>query len=196
MIRLGCIFDSDSIEFGNGVCVFTHTPTKFLRPDTVIPENFTVTAENKKIKVMETVYDPYENSLKLILNESIANCAVGYSSNGVLDVDGSVSDISGKACAYEEKETMPDSLSIIGVCYMSDGVPTDNFVNLINAEIKLVVTNSNKSSFDSVRASLNASDGSLITFEDFDIEPYQTREIWLRVNGYLFKDNDFVISLK
>ncbi len=178
------------------MCVFTHTPTKFLRPDTVIPENFTVTAENKKIKVMETVYDPYENSLKLILNESIANCAVGYSSNGVLDVDGSVSDISGKACAYEEKETMPDSLSIIGVCYMSDGVPTDNFVNLINAEIKLVVTNSNKSSFDSVRASLNASDGSLITFEDFDIEPYQTREIWLRVNGYLFKDNDFVISLK
>lgn len=173
----------------------THTPARSLRPDTVIPGSFKVTSGGKKVEVSETVYDPYDNSLKLVLEEGIANCEVSYSSDGILACDGSTADIFGKGCAYEELEANTDGLSIIGISYLSDGVPTDNFINLINAEIKLVIANSSASSYEGVRASLNASDGSLITYEETDLAPYQTREVWLRVSGYLFRNNDFYISL-
>ena len=192
----GCIFNSDGIDYGDGVCVLTCTPDNALRPDTVVAQNFTVLQDDKQINVLETVYYPYENTLKLILDEEIANEKVMYSSTGVMDVYGISLNMTGTAYSYIEEKAETDALSITGINYLRDGEGVSNLINSINADIRLVITNSSNDAYEGVCVKMTDSEGNLIAKEEFDIGEYSNKEIWLKVRGYLFKDNNFNFSIE
>lgn len=178
------------------MCVLTYTPANSLRPDTVVKENFTIMSQNKQIDVLETVYYPYENTLKLVLDEEIHNEKVNYLSTGVLDVDGTCYDMTGAAYAYIEQKADVDGLSITGINYIRDGKAVNTLVNSINADVRIVITNSSADSYERVCVKMTDSQGSLISKEEFDIGEYSNKEIWLNVRGYLFKDNNFNFSIE
>ena len=178
------------------MCVLTCTPEDSLRPDTVTAQNFTVQTDEKQIDVSEVVYYPYENTLKLIIDEEIANEKVTYASSEVMDVDGNSLDVTGSAYSYIEEDAEIDALSITGANFFRNGESVNSFVNSINADIRLMVTNSSADAYEGVSVKMTDSKGNLIAKEEFDIEEYSKREVWLNVSGHLFKDNNFNFSIE
>jgi len=191
----GCIFNSDSIDYGDGVCVLTYTPQESLRPDTVVAQNFTVKTQNKQIDVLETVYYPYENTLKLVLDEEVGE-KVDFSSNGVLDVNENSFDLSATLYPYVELEAQQDSLNLTGISIFRDGILVNNIINSINADIRLMITNSSADSYEGVCVNITDANDSLVAKQNFDINAYSNKEIWVNVRGYLFTNNDFNYSFE
>lgn len=161
----------------------------------MIAQNFTVKTQNKQIDVLETVYYPYENSLKLVLDEEV-NEKVHFSSDGLFDVYGNSSDFSATLYPYVELEAQQDSLSLTGVSFFRDGILVNNIINSINADIRLIITNSSADSYEGVCVKITDASGSLVAKQDFYIDAYSNKEIWVNVRGYLFTNNDFNYSFE
>ena len=59
-----------------------------------------------------------------------------------------------------------------------------------------MITNSSADSYEGVCVKITDANDSLVAKQNFDINAYSNKEIWVNVRGYLFTNNDFNYSFE
>ncbi|MBP3360920.1 MAG: hypothetical protein J6N52_08720 [Clostridia bacterium] len=191
----GCIFETSDTS-SDGVYVFTYTLSEKLRPDTVVPQSFSVSYGKQEAEITDVLYYPDRNRVKLYLNGELYMKKLNVKQTGVKGLDGEFVNLSMSGYAFIENETSYGGVNVTGVYYYQNGAQIPEIKGRSNILIKVPVANGSNEDICNADIYLTDPSTGVSAHNTFSVPSYSSTEVEFYIENYIFGSNDinFAVS--